>query len=139
MYGSTYLYGLPEVLLGSRRKLVIHDEAARPLEKPSGPYTMTQHAENASSLAVRDRVEALQNARDVSVVLLHHRVASLLRIRLCMRDDDENMLLGGWVDWEKEGQAAQVSNKSVVAGQECFKGWKWKGRHTRLLCVFFRV
>lgn len=61
---------------------MVHDEAPCALQESNGAHAVTQHAEDASALAVRDSVEALQDTCDITVVLLHHRVAVFLRIRL---------------------------------------------------------
>lgn len=43
---------------------------------------MGQHLENAGAFAVSDGVKTLDDTRDVTVVLLHHRMAIFLRVRL---------------------------------------------------------
>lgn len=59
-----------------------NDKGTYALEKPVKPNAVRQHPENTGALAVGDRVEALKDARDVTVVLLHHWMTIFLRVRL---------------------------------------------------------
>lgn len=77
-----HLYCLPQVLLSRAAVLMRNDEVRHPSEEPIGTNAAVQHSEDARALAVRYRVEAFKDARDVTVVLLHHRMAVLLRVCL---------------------------------------------------------
>lgn len=79
---SAHLYRPPEVFLRRARVLVVHHEASHALQEPGAANAVAQHAEDARALAVCYRVEALQNAGDVPVVLLDHRVGTFLGVRL---------------------------------------------------------
>lgn len=59
-----------------------HDKGAYAIEKSVRANAVRQHPEDAGALAVGDRVEALKDACDVTVVLLHHWVSIFLRVRL---------------------------------------------------------
>lgn len=63
---------------------MVDDEATRSLQESSRSHAVAKHAEHARPFAVGDRVEALQYAPDVSVVLLHDWVALLLSIGLLL-------------------------------------------------------
>lgn len=61
---------------------MVDDEAPSALQEAGRADAMAKHSENACTLAVRDSVEALKDARDITIVVLHHWMATILGIRL---------------------------------------------------------
>lgn len=59
-----------------------NDKSVYALEKAIGTNAVRQHPEYTGALAVGNCVKALEDARDVTVMLLHHWMAIFLRVCL---------------------------------------------------------